>query len=141
MDWIVILLAAVLGGLWRRWFGGWPTEGRRWVQLSLGASLGAVLALGAGAPWWAAVLSAAAVAFWVPGHRLMEWRLGQWLLRYGPLGIYWWLARKYLDRYGAAVYPAQWASPFIDGPFALAEILGGATFYAAMAWLLMAWPA
>jgi hypothetical protein len=125
----MIIVFAILGALWRRWFGGWPiTPGGRWPKLVVSFALG-VLATMSYLPWeWCILVSLAAMVFWIPGHKLTEWTLTQWLFRYGPLGIFWWAANRYGD-----LWKAKWNWGPFDGTFAIAEMLGGAALYGGLA--------
>lgn len=133
---LTILGAAILGGLWRRWFGGWPEcDCGRAPKLAAGFLLG-FFAVWPALPWWAALpISGALLALWLKGHKLQEWDLGDWLRRYGPVGVYWWAAQragKWMER-RKIEWPLK--SKNLDGPFALAEMAAGGTMYGAAAWL------
>lgn len=54
--------AVVLGAVWRRWWGderpAWAYRGYRLAQAVIGIAALALLALGAGHPWWGALIRA-----------------------------------------------------------------------------------
>lgn len=125
---VYVLLFAVAGAMWRRWFGGWPAiADKRWVKILAALALGFVAAL-PGMPLTAALAVSALIAvYWLPGHKLQEWKLADWRTRYGLVGLYWWAANRWaIDwRLGNAV----------DGSNALAEFAAGATVYGLLALL------
>ena len=120
-----VILNAVLGGLWRRWHG--MGQGPRAARL-IAAVLLCWPAWFALEWYWAAPLTAAVVMYWVPGHDWTNWK--KLLVRYGPtpvaLGYIW----------------ANWAHKndpqtfrrggLIDGPFAIAELWGGAWVFGSL---------
>ena len=128
-----IALFFILGALWRRWFGGWPAyDVPRWFKLLVATALG-FFALWPVVTWEVAFpLSIFLVLFWVPGHQLSGWSIWRWLLRYGPLGIYWWVA----DRLGPR-WKHRWNWGPFDGTISVAELLAGGTFYAVLAWVAL----
>lgn len=123
---LTIIAAVILGALWRRWFGGWPKViADRWPKL-LAALLIGFLAMWPSLPWYVALpVSGALCAFWIPHHDLTNWKLGDWLLRYGPFGVIYWIAQR---------FPIKAINNAIDGSFALAEFaIGGAVYGTAAA--------
>lgn len=115
----LVALTGLLGGLWRRWLGGWitGTPGDRLTKFAVMVLLCWPLVLVL--PWWGAVLATMLVGLhWAKGHQLSS--MPQLWLRYGPWGV------AYLTRYW---WPAGWVtvprSVFIDGHTAIAEILIG----------------
>lgn len=121
------LVIAVLGALWRRWFGGWPSIPEARLP-KLAAALGLGLWATAPLPWQIGLpLAGLMTAYWVPGHDLQGWALRQWLLRYGPVGAYWWAANRFAFPFRVHYNKA------LDGPNAFAELAAGATMYGALA--------
>lgn len=64
--------ASILGGVWRRWFGGW-LGGRRSIQLLVALVLGALIGVALQPLSWltagnALLISALIAALWTPGH-------------------------------------------------------------------------
>lgn len=134
MELLLIAAAFVAGAFWRRWFGGWPKPpagswlNGRGPKIAAGLVLG-FLATWPALPWWAAlVLSGLVIAYWLPGHKLQEWGVREWLLRYGPPGLYWWAANRWPRN-------LSWGGGLVDGTNALAELAAGGTVYAAAAGL------
>lgn len=122
---LAIVLAAALGGLWRRWWGEkpaswWPWKrangdgiGYRGAQAALGLAALAGAALLAGAPWWlAAAKAAAGIGFLTACAQSVPhvWIAWAWLERRVPLP-YW--------------------RPWLDGYTTFAEITAGALVFAA----------
>jgi hypothetical protein len=115
---LIIALYIVLGGLWRRIFGGW-LHWKRYITISLNILATAPIWLLV--PWWAALIAHGLnIAYWIKGH---EWdHIRPMLLRYGPVGLYW--------RACILWWPEKWRlGGFIDGPTAVAEVLAGATVW------------
>jgi len=130
-----ILLNAVLGGIWRRWLGGWsgPSE---WAvgtlfERALWNSEGkhrrsAIVAAGTlltwpawiALPWWGAALASGAImVFFIMGHRFDSW----------------WIVLRYL--LVGAIYPVGkrlWPTRYTE----VAEVVIGAFFWGAFAALL-----
>lgn len=122
-----VIVAAVLGAFWRRWFGGWPSvPAMRLPKLVAGLALG--LCATAPLPWqFGMPLAALMTAYWIPGHMLQEWSLSQWLMRYPPVGVFWWAANRF-------TLP-EWAyrGAALDGGNAYAEFAAGAVMYGLLA--------
>lgn len=133
----LILLWAILGGLWRRVFGGWTGLPR-----SICYALMAPLTLPIWMPperwgFWpdlalGVVFTAVCLLFFVvslaPGPSFTNARC---FLKYGPFGAGYWLARLY--------WPPTWlVGGFIDGPMAVGELFLGASFWGCVGllWLL-----
>lgn len=98
---LLTILNTVVGALWRRWLGGWrPFGWDAWGGRLLKHTLMAVLSwpLFLVLPWWGA-LAAIGGAFVFMNVRHDNggpgWRP---LWRYGPFGIGYMVARKYIDR-------------------------------------------
>jgi hypothetical protein len=127
---MLILLWAVLGGLWRRAFGGWLGL-PRWATYVLMAPL--TLPFWLAMPWDAlwpyealagvAVIAACLLFFVVslyPGGRYDDDR--EVLLKYGPFGIGYVLARRH--------WPDEWRlGGFVDGWSSVGELSLGASFW------------
>lgn len=97
------LLNAILGGLWRRWLGGWG-NGRRTLIMACGFLLTWPLWLNL--PWlWAAAISAGIMLFWAMGHRFDLWTI---VLRYPLFGA----AYPILNRLGVRDWTA-WAEVIV----------------------------
>ena len=113
-------LVFVLGGLRGRIHGGWLGISRILMYgISGGLNYVWMVHLG-GSPYWCILGAIAIECFWAPGHQWTSFRA--LILRYGPLGLYWWYAQKW--------WPDHWRlGSFIDGPIAVAEILARATMY------------
>ena len=142
--WIVPVVVG-LGALWRRWFGGYPKGGKRWMKL---LSLAALLlpSLWVVSSWYVTLPIALLIGSWLPGHKWSEGYL-RLLRRYAPwhgaiavllmfivgpiaglvympvVGLiplyYWWAHER------AITLPFQ--STMIDGSIALAELSSGGT--------------
>ena len=85
----LVILTAILGGLWRRILGGWFKLPRSYIVCAgivLAWPLGLVLP-----PLYAIILGVACVAFWTPGHDMTNDK-AMWL-RYGPFAVGWIVAR------------------------------------------------
>lgn len=134
----LIVLWAVIGGLWRRVFGGWsglPRSICYALMVPLTVPIWMVMPWGV---WWPyclmsvlAAISACMLFFVVslaPGPSFTNARC---FLKYGPFGAGYWLARLY--------WPATWTwGGFIDGPMAVGELFLGASFWGCVGllWLL-----
>lgn len=138
---ILILLWAILGGLWRRILGGWLGLPRS-ICYALSAPL--ALPIWMAMPWdhmWpyqalgAVVATVAVLMFFVvslyPGGRFDSAR--EVLLKYGPFGIGYVAARRW--------WPDRWrAGGFIDGWSSVGEVFLGASFYACIGLLWLVQP-
>lgn len=139
---LTVILWAVTGGLWRRMFGGWLGRSRvacyaAMIPLCAPAHM-LIHRQGWALPW--SVLAALAVTavcmlFFVvslyPGGKFVDDR--DVLLKYGPFGIGYVLARRF--------WRDEWnRGGFIDGANAVGEILLGASFWGCfgLLWLLVA---
>lgn len=137
----IIALWIILGGVWRRVFGGWLGLPRSicyalMMPLTLpiwllgnwdGGAISTGFAIGG-----SVLLSVACLLFFVvslaPGPSFTNARC---FLKYGPFGAGYWLARLY--------WPPNWlVGGFIDGPIAVGEMFLGASFWgcAGLLWLL-----
>ncbi len=78
-----VITNAILGGLWRRWLGGWGADRRSLILL---ASLALLWPLAfSNLPWWtAAIVAPGLLLFWAMGHRFDKWGI---VLRYPLFGI------------------------------------------------------
>jgi len=122
---IACIINAVLGALWRRAFG-MENDIARWLH--------AVTALPLTWPLWfafepftAAVLSAAAILFFFPGHKVDSPTV--WL-RYGPFawGFAWVMP----------AWPRDWTwGRFIDGGMAVGELILGASFWGTLTLVML----
>jgi hypothetical protein len=136
----LILLWAVLGGMWRRVFGGWTGLPR---SICYGLMAPLTLPIWLSYPWgpyWpycllaGVCLTVACLLFFVvslaPGPSFTNARC---FLKYGPFGAGYWLARLYWT-------PTWLVGGFIDGPMAVGEIFLGASFWGCVG-LLWLWVA
>lgn len=133
----LVLLWVVLGALWRRWLGGWMGKppGSRATQFAVMAMLCAPFWLGWAWPSIAAAVLATGLMgwYWSEGH---EWTsLPALLKRYGPIGLCWWAAQKWV--------PPTWRvrtgkTCLIDGPISVAELAAGGLVFGAVGllWLV-----
>ncbi len=149
---LAILVWGILGGCWRRAFGGakdwarwtlkypwlhflWdfsdaadPCLRRNSFLLAAGTLLAAPLWLAF--PWaWALAATGALSLFWAFGHHFTKpWKM---LYRYGPVGLVWYAAQHW--------WPEGWktSSDFIDGENAVAEFSAGFLVYGAVAAVLL----
>lgn len=128
----LVILWGVLGGLWRRIFGGWsglprsicyaimvPLTTPLWFRMSWSDA------------WWpysivgGLLVTAACLLFFVvslyPGATFSN---ADTIKKYGPFGLGYWFARLW--------WPDSWrVGGFVDGPAAVGEIFLGASFWAA----------
>ena len=121
---------AILGGLWRRGFGGWLGWSRSiWYGLSLPLSAPIWLVMPWSSHWWpyqalgclaaAVLLLLFFVVSLAPGTKFVNM---QALLKYGPFGAGYWFARLW--------WPKTWRlGGFLDGENAVGEIDLGASVY------------
>lgn len=117
----LVILFAVLGGLWRRALGGWLGL-PRWSVVAA-SPLCAILVLAWHGPWTFVLVAAASVLYWTPGHDFSD-NLALWR-RYGPVGLAWTMCR--------ALWPSSWKIPgMVTGWTEAAEIAAGFLFYGAV---------
>lgn len=140
-------MIALLGALWRRYFGGW-LGGSRWHRLVLMPILTIPVALVAG--WWVyLVCTGLYICHWISGHQWESPRA--LLLRYTPLPVLVGLTLLLstgsigplfvLGLVGPLVTLGYWfcinkmdhqrwqLNAFIDGPVAVAELWAGAVSF------------
>lgn len=129
---LAIIANAILGGIWRRWLGGWdgpslwaigtPFERLLWdgngePRRSFIMAAGVVLTwpLWLALPWWGAILATGAcLVFWSEGHRFDKWTI---ILRYPLVGAIYPIAKR--------IWPARWTE--------IAEVVIGAAFWGLIA--------
>jgi hypothetical protein len=127
---LLIVSWSILGGLWRRMFGGWLGLPRSiCYTLMVPLTLPVWLALPWGVMWPYSALAgvaftALALLFFVvscyPGGRYDNTR--DVLLKYGPFGIGYVWAKKYI--------PSEWGpNSFFDGWASVGEVFLGASFW------------
>lgn len=126
-----IALWVVLGGLWRRAFGGWLGLPRSICYALMAPLMAPVVIFLAQTTWplWVAclasiVVTAACLLFFVvslyPGGKFVDDR--DVLLKYGPFGLGYVLAHRY--------WRDEWnTGDLIDGSNSVGEILLGASFW------------
>ncbi len=138
----LIALWAVIGGLWRRMFGGWTGLPRSiCYALMVPLTLPAWLIMPWSAAWWpysvgaGLLLTLSSLAFFVvslyPGGEFTNDR--DVMLKYGPFGIGYVLAHRF--------WRDEWnRGGFIDGSNAVGEIFLGASFWGCVGlhWLWVA---
>lgn len=133
---LIITLHIAAWAIWRRWMGGFG-GGPRWWRIAAIPVLTAGLWFVHPAAWAVAVLWM--MIFWLPGH---DWTgLGPLVARYGPVGICWWAAQRWLTK---PMFDRVWdfgrrrLEGFIDGPLSIAELAAGALIGAGLGWLVAA---
>jgi hypothetical protein len=138
---LLVILWAVLGGLWRRMFGGWTGLPRSiCYALMVPLTLPIWLALPWGVYWPYSILAGVCFAalcllFFVvsfyPGGKFVDDR--DVMFKYGPFGIGYVLAHRF--------WRDEWnRGGFIDGSNAVGEIFLGASFWGCVG-LLWLWVA
>lgn len=122
MTYLAILANIILGALWRRHWGGWERDHKRWGVVLEGIPLTWPFWLVL--PWWgAAIASALAITFFAPSQRTDTNAV---FLRYGPFGLGYWLAYRY--------WPETWTlGDFEDGWMSVGALFLGGTFWGTVA--------
>ena len=113
----LVLMTALLGGVWRRWYG-MNNSTARWQEILLAMPL--TWSLWYAMPWpWAAGFAALCIVFFLPGHTVDSKTI---YFRYPIVGAVYPMCKRY--------WPSHWISPpWIDGPYAVAEFLLGSLFW------------
>lgn len=120
----IVIIAAVLGAIWRRWLGSDRITGRRWLKVTIGFAVFSALLLADGQrPLWAGSLAAAMMAMILPPMRWLDpvWTVCRWAL---------------------PAIPAAAIGVFLSGPAALiiipASVLAGLSWWIFSHW--NGWP-
>ena len=152
---LAITLAAIAGGLWRRWLGSEASTGRRYVKVVVGVCLAYAIVLLFRWEWtpldmaFSATYAGAVVLIFVMGMdwRNLKWTAARWALSALPLAGLLGIDRHYIAAGLApvvvaaaglsweATWRAPWAWPtlglghWLRGFSAYAEIIAGAIVF------------
>lgn len=121
-----ILVSAVALGLWRRWLGGWGGDDPRWCKCIVLAVLTDLACAPLTALLWPVAFLLLVLWFLVGSNNGGG---DHPLLRYGPAGLGYWLAK----RRAAAIPSIPWLGVSAGGWTEVGELWLGATTGAALA--------